>query len=576
MKQREFLSKDVRKSRNAQVREFFDMGFGIHHAGMLRSDRNLVEKLFANKALSVLCCTATLAWGVNLPAHTVIIKGTQIYMPEKGGLTELSMQDVFQCFGRAGRPQFDTTGEAVLITEYPQLNRYLGMLNHAIPLESQLHKHLPDALNAEIVSGTITNLGEAIEWLSYTFLHVRMLLNPLQYGISTAERKQDPTLVNHRIKIIVQAARSLDSARMTRFAGGQFSSPNEPLPRHIPFGVTDLGRVASHYYIGYGTVEEFNAHLKAEMTDAEVLELLCRASEFSTIKVREEEMSELAKVKRQMCPIKVKDALDSPRGKTMVLLQAFFGRTRFTSFTLTSDMNYISSNLGRISRAVFEICLKRRWSSMTEKLLTICIAVDRQCWWPPYAHPLRQFCPHYLKPEICRKLEDRKPSTSLDELLEMTPQEVGSLIRHMKMGETVLANARRIPFLDVSATLQPLTRSILRVTLDIEPQFEWHDRIHGGAQSFWVWVEDQKSEWIYHSERIILRKKEFKEYMKYARYKQSSESVETSSSQDKQRHSSASKNSTSKVPPRVDMCLSMHQPWASLLVHGIKRAEVTV
>ena len=44
----------------------------------------------------VLVSTATLAWGVNLPAHTVIIKGTQVYSPEKGGWTELSALDVLQ------------------------------------------------------------------------------------------------------------------------------------------------------------------------------------------------------------------------------------------------------------------------------------------------------------------------------------------------------------------------------------------------------------------------------------------------------------------------------------------------
>ena len=64
----------VGKSRNKQLVELFDNGFGIHHAGMLRSDRNLVEKLFSQGLVKVLVCTATLAWGVNLPAHGVIIK----------------------------------------------------------------------------------------------------------------------------------------------------------------------------------------------------------------------------------------------------------------------------------------------------------------------------------------------------------------------------------------------------------------------------------------------------------------------------------------------------------------------
>lgn len=61
----------------------------MHHAGMLRADRNLTERLFADGLIKVLCCTATLAWGVNLPAHTVIIKGTQLYNPQKGGFTDL-------------------------------------------------------------------------------------------------------------------------------------------------------------------------------------------------------------------------------------------------------------------------------------------------------------------------------------------------------------------------------------------------------------------------------------------------------------------------------------------------------
>jgi activating signal cointegrator complex subunit 3 len=76
--------------------EFFEAGFGIHHAGMLRSDRGLTERMFSDGLLKVLVCTATLAWGVNLPAHTVVIKGTQIYDPKAGGWRDLGMLDVMQ------------------------------------------------------------------------------------------------------------------------------------------------------------------------------------------------------------------------------------------------------------------------------------------------------------------------------------------------------------------------------------------------------------------------------------------------------------------------------------------------
>jgi pre-mRNA-splicing helicase BRR2 len=53
-----------------------------------------------------LVSTATLAWGVNLPAHTVIIKGTQVYNPVKGAWDELSPQDMMQMMGRAGERQW--------------------------------------------------------------------------------------------------------------------------------------------------------------------------------------------------------------------------------------------------------------------------------------------------------------------------------------------------------------------------------------------------------------------------------------------------------------------------------------
>ena len=84
---------------------------------------------------------------------------------------DLSILDVRQIFGRAGRPQFDTFGEATLITSHDGLARYLDKLVRDVPIESTFIKQLADHLNAEIVGGTVTNITEAAEWLMYTYLH---------------------------------------------------------------------------------------------------------------------------------------------------------------------------------------------------------------------------------------------------------------------------------------------------------------------------------------------------------------------------------------------------------------------
>lgn len=167
---REILQTEVEDVRDANLKDLLPFGFAIHHAGMSREDRTLVEDLFSAGHIQVLVCTATLAWGVNLPAHTVIIKGTQIYNPEKGRWVELSSQDMLQMLGRAGRPQYDTTGEGIIITNHSELQYYLSLLNQQLPIESQLVSKLADNLNAEIVLGTIRNRVEAVEWLGYTYL----------------------------------------------------------------------------------------------------------------------------------------------------------------------------------------------------------------------------------------------------------------------------------------------------------------------------------------------------------------------------------------------------------------------
>ncbi len=62
--------------RDSNLRLTLEFGIGLHHAGLHEGDRALVESLFAQLRIQVLVATATLAWGVNYPAHLVIVKGT--------------------------------------------------------------------------------------------------------------------------------------------------------------------------------------------------------------------------------------------------------------------------------------------------------------------------------------------------------------------------------------------------------------------------------------------------------------------------------------------------------------------
>lgn len=485
------FKKEVIKSRNKDLVELFGSGVGVHHAGMLRADRGLTERLFSGGLLKVLVCTATLAWGVNLPAHTVVIKGTQLYDPKAGGWRDLGMLDVMQIFGRAGRPQFDKSGEGIIITSHDKLAYYLRLLTSQLPIESQFISSLKDNLNAEVALGTVTNVKEACAWLGYTYLFIRMRQNPLAYGIGWDEVIEDPSLSLKQRALVTDAARALDKAKMMRF---DEKSGN--------FYCTELGRIASHFYIQYSSVETYNELLRRHMNDSEVIDMVAHSSEFENIVVREEEQNELEMLLRSSCPLEVRGGPSNKHGKISILIQLYISRGSIDTFSLVSDASYISASLARIMRALFEICLRRGWSEMSLFMLEYCKAVDRQIW--PHQHPLRQFDKD-LSAEILRKLEER--GYDLDHLQEMEEKDIGTLIRYAPGGRLVKQYLGYFPRIQLSATVSPITRTVLKLDLLIIPEFIWKDRFHGAAQRWWILVEDSENDHIYHSELLTLTKR---------------------------------------------------------------------
>uniref|UniRef100_A0A4W6G2K1 Activating signal cointegrator 1 complex subunit 3 n=1 Tax=Lates calcarifer TaxID=8187 RepID=A0A4W6G2K1_LATCA len=468
---------------NLELKDLLPYGFAIHHAGMTRVDRTLVEDLFADRHIQVLVSTATLAWGVNLPAHTVIIKGTQVYSPEKGRWTELGALDILQMLGRAGRPQYDTKGEGILITSHGELQYYLSLLNQQLPIESQMVGKLPDMLNAEIVLGNVQNVKDAVNWLGYTYLYVRMLRNPTLYGVSHDDRSSDPLLERRRMDLVHTAANVLDKNSLIKYD-----------KRTGSFQVTDLGRIASHFYITHDSIQTYNQLLKPTLSEIELFRVFSLSSEFRNITVRE------------VCDSRQTWWFEcNPQQNIIkhinVLLQAYISQLKLEGFALMADMVYVTQSAGRLMRAIFEIVLNRGWAQLTDKTMNLCKMIDKRMW--QSMSPLRQF--KKLPEEVIKKIE--KKNFPFERLYDLNHNEIGELIRMPKMGKTIHKYVHQFPKLDLAVHLQPITRSTLKVELTITPDFQWDDKIHGSSEAFWILVEDVDSEVILHHEYFLLKAK---------------------------------------------------------------------
>uniref|UniRef100_A0AAY4ERR1 BRR2 homolog n=1 Tax=Denticeps clupeoides TaxID=299321 RepID=A0AAY4ERR1_9TELE len=454
---------------NLELKDLLPYGFAIHHAGMTRVDRTLVEDLFADRHIQVLVSTATLAWGVNLPAHTVIIKGTQVYSPEKGRWTELGALDILQMLGRAGRPQYDTKGEGILITSHGELQYYLSLLNQQLPIESQMVAKLPDMLNAEIVLGNVQNVKDAVNWLGYTYLYVRMLRNPTLYGISHDERSSDPVLERRRMDLVHTAATVLEKNNLIKYdkrSGG--------------FQVTDLGRIASHFYITHDSIMTYNQLLKPTLSEIELFRVFSLSSEFRNITVREVQASF--------------NATHPQSPQCVVYKNSKLLNTEYGLYELAKNLvDVLPQSAGRLMRAIFEIVLSRGWAQLTDKTMNLCKMIDKRMW--QSMSPLRQF--RKLPEEVIKKIE--KKNFPFERLYDLNHNEIGKFTIHKYV--------HQFPKLDLAVHLQPITRSTLKVELTITPDFQWDDKIHGSSEAFWIMVEDVDSEVILHHEYFLLKAK---------------------------------------------------------------------
>lgn len=510
--QTEQLDRDALKRGNSlqgkDLAGLFREGVCCHHAGLTRYDRTTVENLFRESHFKVLICTSTLAWGVNLPAHCVIIRGTEVYDPKRGGHVPISVLDVMQIFGRAGRPQYDTRGHGVIVSDVKQVNYYLGLIAHALPIESKFQSRLCDHLNAEIHAGTISSIPDALRWLEYTYMWQRMRVNPLSYGFTIADVRRDPELRAKRFELVSDAAKSLAEAGMVRY-----NSDTATLD------TTDLGRIASHYYIEHESIRTVNEKMRKpdeSFVDAidlgTAMNVVACANEFSQLRVRQDELDELRKihaalpqhVQRQRIAQESADETNI-EWKVTTLLKAYISRLYVDSHSLAADTLYVVQNVPRIARALFEIELQRCHPNTTETFLTLCKCVERRCWPQPFQHPLAQFEYDFTDSVLGYLEKYRRP---ISDYRDMSDREIGELVRNARFGGVIKRLVSCFPALSILADVQPITRTILRVKVTLTVEFSWDAKYHEGAERFWLFVEDSGNNFIFHHEMVVVNKKQ--------------------------------------------------------------------
>ena len=248
------------------LKETVPFGVAHHHAGLEISDRSMVEKLFLAGHISVICATSTLAVGVNLPAHLVVLKNTLQYAG--GCFEELSDLEVLQMIGRAGRPQFDQTGTAVIMTENKKVVSYENLVSGTEVLESYLHCSLLEHINAEIGLGTIKMVSEAARWLKSTFLYVRIKKNPAYYRIDGKTLSIDQTLE----ALCQKDLDMLFQKDLVRHSGEEIR-------------ISPYGDAMAKYYVRFETMCHI-LDLPQHAQMKEILIALCKAEEFQALRFR--------------------------------------------------------------------------------------------------------------------------------------------------------------------------------------------------------------------------------------------------------------------------------------------------
>ncbi|KAA0719127.1 putative ATP-dependent DNA helicase HFM1 [Triplophysa tibetana] len=360
------LIKYANSTLDSKLKDLILCGIGYHHAGMGVSDRKVVEDAFTVGDLPVLFTTSTLAMGVNLPAHLVVIKSTLHYVG--GACEEYNEADLLQMIGRAGRPQFDTTATAVIMTRCQTKDKYTKFLSGIDSIESSLHTNLVEHLNAEIVLHTISDVNMALDWIRSTFLYIRALKNPKHYGFP-------PDLDKCGIETKLQ---ELCLKNLNSLASLNLITMDEDI-NIKPTGMshTETGKLMARYCVAFDTVRQFSEVTGTE-TLPELIEMISKGKEFSDVQLRVNEKKTLNMLNKDKNRTTIRYPMEgkikSNDMKVNCLIQAQLGCIPIQEFGLIQDTGKIFRNAIRVSKYLTEFLRHHSQKNFSAQLNSLILA----------------------------------------------------------------------------------------------------------------------------------------------------------------------------------------------------------
>ncbi|OJJ49132.1 hypothetical protein ASPZODRAFT_157591 [Penicilliopsis zonata CBS 506.65] len=359
-------------SKHVEVHHVDLRSVAFHHAGLDPADRHTVETGFLQGDISIICCTSTLAVGVNLPCHLVIIKNTVGW--QEGGCKEYSDLEMMQMLGRAGRPQFDDSATAVILTRKQRVDHYERLVSGTESIESCLHMNLIDHLNAEIGLGNVTSIDSAIRWLAGTFLFVRLRRNPAHYNLREGSNNQD-----HEDEMLRQICEK--DIKLLEDTG--LIASGDTLVKATPFG-----DAMARYYVRFETMKTLLS-LREHARISEMLSAIAEAEEFREIRLKAGEKSlykELNRAHGIRFPIKVDVAL--PAHKISLLIQSELGAVDFPDseqfqkhkFSFQQDKVFVFSHINRLIRCVVDCQISSQDSLAVRNSLELARSFAARVW----------------------------------------------------------------------------------------------------------------------------------------------------------------------------------------------------